>query len=105
MKEAVEHRLKQHEDEFLKMVEETQDKVFEEIRNKADAKRHRDLEDTLGDFMERVKRQAPMAAAFPNVSKTSHRPRTMTGNLLSLSIQKRNYLLCTCAWGRAYMHA
>ncbi|XP_044442692.1 uncharacterized protein [Triticum aestivum] len=78
MKEAVQHRLKQREDEFLKMVEETQDKVFEEIRNKADAKRHRDLEDTLGDFMERVKRQAPMAAAFPNVSKTSHRPRTMT---------------------------
>ncbi|XP_048540121.1 uncharacterized protein LOC125519319 [Triticum urartu] len=79
MKEAMQHRLKQREDEFLKMVEETQAKVFEEIRNKVDAKRHRDLEDTLGDFMGRVKKQAPMAAAFPNMSKTSHRPRTMTG--------------------------
>ncbi|XP_044429287.1 uncharacterized protein [Triticum aestivum] len=78
MKEAMQHCLKQREDEFLKMVEETPAKVFEEIRNKVDAKRHRDLEDTLGDFMEHVKKQAPMAAAFPNVSKTSHRPRTMT---------------------------
>ena len=33
----MQHRLKQREDEFLKMVEETQAKVFEEIRNKADA--------------------------------------------------------------------
>ncbi|XP_044378895.1 uncharacterized protein [Triticum aestivum] len=77
-KEAVEHQLKQREQEFMKMVEETQVKVLVEIKSKADAKRHRDPEDTLGDFMDRVKRQAPMAAAFPNVSQTSHRPRVST---------------------------
>lgn len=76
-REAVEHGLKQRQQEFIKMVE-TLVKVLEEIKTKADAKRQRDLEDTLGDFINRVKRQAPMAATFPNVSQTLHRPRAST---------------------------
>lgn len=76
--EAVEHQFRKREEEFVKMVDEAKEKVLEEIRTKADAKRHRDLEDTLEDFMARVKRQAQMATAFPNISQSSHLPRRMT---------------------------
>ena len=52
------------------MVDEAKDKVLEEIRTKAAAKRQRDLEETIDDLIEKVKRQAPVAAAFPNVSQS-----------------------------------
>lgn len=88
----MEHQFRKREEEFVKMVDEAKQKVLEEIRTKAAAKRQRDLEDTLEDFMDRVKRQAPMAAAFPNISQSSHVPRRMTGMHLSeyISVLEQN---------------
>ena len=84
----MEHQFKKREEELLKMVDDAKEKVLVEIRCKAEAKRQRDLEDTLEDFMARVKRQAPMAAAFPNIIPFSHVPRIKSGNLLPVLLQR-----------------
>ncbi|XP_044360143.1 uncharacterized protein [Triticum aestivum] len=86
LKEAVAHQFKKREEEFLKMVDDAKEKVLVEIRCKAEVKRQRDLEDTLEDFMARVKRQAPMAAAFPNVTLSSHVPRSKTAGEAGISL-------------------
>lgn len=82
----MEHQFRKREEAFVKMVDEAKEKVLEEIRTKTAAKRQRDLEETLDDFMERVKRQAPVAAAFPNIGQSSTVPRSMTGTRLSKRI-------------------
>ncbi|XP_044360140.1 uncharacterized protein [Triticum aestivum] len=89
LKEAVAHQFKKREEEFLKMVDDAKEKVLVEIRCKAEVKRQRDLEDTLEDFMARVKRQAPMAAAFPNVTLSSHVPRSKTDIMQDLAATSR----------------
>ncbi|XP_044445729.1 uncharacterized protein, partial [Triticum aestivum] len=89
LREAVENQFRKREEAFVKMVDEAKDKVLEEIRTKAAAKRQRDLEETLDDFIERVKRQAPVAAAFPNVSQSPHVPRRMTDIVTDLAATSR----------------
>ena len=72
----------------MKIVDDAKEKVLVEIHSKTEAKRQRDLEDRLEDFMARVKRQAPMAAAFPNISPSSHVTRSKSGNLLPVLLQR-----------------